>query len=69
MILGNVTLDEGGRVRFQNIDYTLTSGTINFQNPFRIDPYFDITLEARVTGGISEIESGPIDVTVNITGT
>ncbi|HLJ74444.1 MAG TPA: translocation/assembly module TamB domain-containing protein, partial [Thermoanaerobaculia bacterium] len=69
VILGNVTLDEGGRVRFQNIDYTLTSGTINFQNPFRIDPYFDITLEARVTGGISDVEAGPIDVTVNITGT
>ncbi|HJT16785.1 MAG TPA: translocation/assembly module TamB domain-containing protein, partial [Thermoanaerobaculia bacterium] len=69
VILGDVTLDEGGRVRFQNIDYTLTNGTINFQNPFRIDPYFDITLEARVTGGISEIESGPIDVTVNLTGT
>ena len=69
VLLGEVTLDEGGRVRFQNIDYTLTRGTINFQNPFRIDPYFDVTLEARVTGGISDIESGPIDVTVNITGT
>src|SRR5581483_7314640 len=69
VILGNVTLDEGGRVRFHNIDYTLVRGTINFQNPFRIDPYFDITLEARVSGGLSEIESGPVDVTVNITGT
>jgi len=69
VILGEVTLDEGGKVRFQNIDYTLTRGTINFQNPFRIDPYFDITLEARVNGGLSEIESGPIDLTVNITGT
>ncbi|HEX9406426.1 MAG TPA: translocation/assembly module TamB domain-containing protein, partial [Thermoanaerobaculia bacterium] len=69
VILGEVTLDEGGRVRFQNIDYTLVRGTINFQNPFRVDPYFDITLESRVSGGLSEIESGPIDVTVNITGT
>src|SRR5207244_4224931 len=69
VILGEVTLDEGGKIRFQNIDYQLVRGTINFQNPFRIDPYFDITLEARVSGGISELESGPIDVTVNITGT
>jgi outer membrane protein assembly complex protein YaeT len=69
VILGEVTLDEGGRVRFQNIDYTLVRGTINFQNPFRIDPYFDITLEARVSGGLSETESGPIDVSVNLTGT
>ncbi|HEV2719636.1 MAG TPA: translocation/assembly module TamB domain-containing protein, partial [Thermoanaerobaculia bacterium] len=68
-VVGLVTLDEGGRVRFQNIDYHLVRGSINFQNPFRIDPYFDITLEARVSGGLSEIESGPIDVTLNITGT
>src|SRR5581483_3030853 len=54
---------------FQNVDYQVVRGSINFQNPFRIDPYFDITLQARVSGGISEIESGPIDVTVNLTGT
>ena len=69
IVLGEVTLDEGGKVRFQNVDYQVVRGTINFQNPFRVDPYFDITLEARVSGGISEIESGPLDVTVNITGT
>src|SRR5207253_4928791 len=69
VILGEVNLDEGGKFRFQNIDYQVVRGTINFQTPFRIDPYFDITLEARVSGGISELESGPIDVTVNITGT
>lgn len=69
VILGTVTLNEGGRVRFQNIDYRLARGTINFQNPFRIDPYFDVTVEGRVSGAFSEIESGPIDVTVNLTGT
>ncbi len=68
-VLGTVTLDEGGKVRFQNIDYQVVRGSINFQNPFRIDPYFDITLQARVSGGISELESGPVDVTLNITGT
>jgi outer membrane protein assembly complex protein YaeT len=69
VILGEVTLDEGGEVRFQNVDYKVSRGTIAFQNPFRIDPYFDVTLEGRVSGGVSEIESGPIDITVNLTGT
>jgi outer membrane protein assembly complex protein YaeT len=69
VVLGLVTLDEGGRVRFQNIDYHVVRGSINFLNPFRIDPYFDVTVEGRVSGGISEIESGPLDVTVNVTGT
>ena len=68
-IIGQVTLNEGGRVRLQKIDYRVARGTINFQNPFRIDPYLDVTLESRVSGGLSEIESGPIDVTVTITGT
>ena len=68
-VLGLVTLDEGGRVRFQNIDYRVVRGSINFQNPFRIDPYFDLTVEGRVSGGFSEVDSGPIEVTVNITGT
>jgi outer membrane protein insertion porin family len=69
VVLGLVTLDEGGTVRFQNVDYRVVRGTINFQNPFRIDPYFDITLEGRLAGNISEVESGPIDITVNLTGT
>src|SRR5262249_5366503 len=70
VLIGEVRLDEGGRLRFQNVDYTLVRGTVNFQNPFRIDPYIDITLEARVSGGTSaETNSGPVDVTVNLTGT
>lgn len=69
VILGLVTLNEGGKIRFQDVDYRLVRGSINFQNPFRIDPFFDIALEARVSGGVSELESGPIDVTVALTGT
>jgi translocation and assembly module TamB len=69
VILGLVTLNEGGKIKFQDIDYRIVRGSINFQNPFRIDPFFDIALEARVNGGISDIESGPIDVTVALTGT
>ncbi len=70
VILGSVTLNEGGTVTFQKINYNVVRGSINFQNPFRIDPYFDITLTGRVSSVTSsDIESGPIDVTVNITGT
>ncbi len=70
-VIGTVTLDEGGRVRLQSVDYHVISGSISFQNPFRIDPYFDITLEGRVSSvGYSEFDrGGPIDVTINLTGT
>ncbi|HJQ40730.1 MAG TPA: translocation/assembly module TamB domain-containing protein, partial [Thermoanaerobaculia bacterium] len=69
VILGEVTLEEGGTVRIQGVDYRLTRGTISFQNPFRIDPFFDVTIEGTVSGGLSEIESGPLDVTINLNGT
>jgi outer membrane protein assembly complex protein YaeT len=71
VILGVVNLDEGGTVKLQGNKYQLTRGSITFQNPFRIDPYFDITLEGRVSSGgfTSEIESGPVEVTLNLVGT
>ncbi|MBV9495336.1 MAG: translocation/assembly module TamB domain-containing protein, partial [Acidobacteria bacterium] len=73
VVLGLVTLDEGGRVRIQGVDYQVVRGSINFQNPFRIDPYFDVTIEGRVSstgGGLSsELEGGPVDVTINLNGT
>ena len=74
VVLGLITLEEGGRVRIQNVDYHVVRGSINFQNPFRIDPYFDVTIEGRVSstgaGGLgAEVESGPVDVTINLTGT
>ena len=69
VILGEVALDEGGTVRIQNVDYRVARGTIAFQNPFRIDPFFDVTIEGSVSGFGTEIESGPYEVTVNLTGT
>ncbi|HYI09013.1 MAG TPA: translocation/assembly module TamB domain-containing protein [Thermoanaerobaculia bacterium] len=70
VILGELTLDEGGTVRIQGVDYRLVRGTIGFQNPFRIDPFFDVTIEGTVSGfGASEVEGGPFEVTVNLTGT
>ena len=69
VILGEVALDEGGTVRIQNVDYRVTRGTIAFQNPFRIDPYLDVTIEGTVSGFGTEAEAGPYEVTVNLTGT
>lgn len=70
VIIGEVTLDEGGRVRIQGVDYRVARGTVAFQNPFRIDPFFDVTIEGTVSGfGGSETEGGPYEVTLNVTGT
>ena len=70
VVIGDVTLDEGGRVRIQGVDYRVARGTIAFQNPFRIDPFFDVTVEGTVSGfGASETEGGPYEVTLNVTGT
>ena len=69
VVLGEVALDEGGTVRIQGVDYRVARGTVSFQNPFRIDPFFDVTLEGTAASNISEIESGPLEVTINITGT
>ncbi|HSN69128.1 MAG TPA: translocation/assembly module TamB domain-containing protein, partial [Thermoanaerobaculia bacterium] len=60
LVIGDVVLDEGGTIEFQDVEYRVVRGTVNFQNPFRLDPYFDITAEAR---------RGEYDLTVNLTGT
>jgi outer membrane protein insertion porin family len=60
VLLGDVDIAEGGKVEFQDVDYRVTRGTISFQNPFQIDPFFDLTMEGRVQD---------YDLTVNITGT
>ena len=42
------------------------------QRELRIDPYFDLTVEGRIsgTGFTNELEyTGPVDVTINLTGT
>ncbi|HEX7707137.1 MAG TPA: translocation/assembly module TamB domain-containing protein [Thermoanaerobaculia bacterium] len=69
VVLGELTLDEGGSVRIQNIDYRVVRGTVAFQNPFRIDPFFDVTVEGRVSSGATDLESGQLQITVNLTGT
>jgi outer membrane protein insertion porin family len=69
IVLGEITLDEGGSLRFQNIDYRVVRGTVAFQNPFRIDPFFDVTIEGSGSGFGSDLEGGRLQITVNLTGT
>ena len=70
VILGRVTLNEGGTFTFQDVDYRILQGSISFQNPFRNDPYFDVTAEGTLKARgqtLGEIEE--YDLTVNLTGT
>ncbi len=47
VILGRAEI-EGGRVYFQGNTYIIRRGTIDFSNPERIDPRFDIEAETRI---------------------
>ena len=60
VILGQVDIDEGGEIRLQDKEYEVVRGTINFANPFRTDPVFDITAETR---------QGEYLLTINLSGT
>ncbi|MGA7613846.1 MAG: outer membrane protein assembly factor BamA [Thermoanaerobaculia bacterium] len=60
VLMGQLTIDEGGKVDFQDVQYRVVRGTINFQNPFRNDPYFDLTAEGRLQD---------YQLTINVTGT
>ncbi|MCM2313813.1 MAG: translocation/assembly module TamB domain-containing protein [Thermoanaerobaculia bacterium] len=59
--VGRVVLDEGGTFELRDVEYRLARGTIDFQNPFRTDPYIDISAEGRY--------QSEYDITVNLTGT
>jgi translocation and assembly module TamB len=47
VLLGRAEVD-GGRVYFQGNTYVIRRGTIDFANPQRTDPVFDIEAEARL---------------------
>jgi hypothetical protein len=48
VLVGQVTVDEGGKVTFQDVRYEIQSGTITFGNPQRTEPFFDIAAVAEV---------------------
>ena len=49
-LLGQVILDEGGRVVFSDIRYEIEAGTLTFSNAARIAPFVDIRARAEVKG-------------------
>ncbi len=59
VMLGRAEIDRG-RVYFQGNTYTIRRGTIDFTNPRRIDPVFNIEAETRIRS---------YRVTLNVNGT
>lgn len=50
VLLGQISLDEGGRVTFQDVKYEIASGTITFGNPQKTEPVVDLSATAEVKG-------------------
>jgi hypothetical protein len=50
VLLGQVILDEGGRVVFSDIRYEIEAGTLTFSNTARIAPFVDVRARAEVKG-------------------
>ena len=63
LLFGNVDLEDGV-VLFEGKRYEITRGTVSFNNPTRIQPYFDIETETRV-----RTEGETYRVTVQASGT
>lgn len=61
VVIGRVVFDEGGTFDLRDVEYRVARGSIDFQNPFRTDPYIDISAEGRY--------QNEYDVTVNLNGT
>lgn len=65
VLFGRADIDRG-TIFFEGNNYRITRGTIDFQNPTQIQPFFDIEAEARIHApGVSE----PYLVTLAVSGT
>ena len=60
ILLGQVLLDEGGRVIFSDIRYEIEAGTITFSSTTQIAPFIDLRARADIKG---------YDLVVNLVGT
>jgi len=59
VLVGQVLLDEGGRVIFSDVRYEIETGAITFSNTARIAPFVDLHARAEVKG---------YDLTVSLVG-
>lgn len=50
VILGQITIDEGGKITFQDVKYEIESGTVTFGNTQRTEPLIDLLATADVKG-------------------
>ena len=50
ILLGQISIDEGGKLTLQDVKYEIVSGTITFGNPARTEPVVDVTATAEVKG-------------------
>ncbi|HEX5473703.1 MAG TPA: translocation/assembly module TamB domain-containing protein [Vicinamibacterales bacterium] len=62
-LLGRAEIDRG-EILFEGNRYVVTRGTIDFLNPSRIEPFFDLEAEARV-----RVPDETYRVTVDVSGT
>jgi len=60
IVLGQILLDEGGRITFRDVQYEIEAGTVTFANTARIAPIIDLRARAEVKG---------YDLIVNLVGT
>jgi TamB, inner membrane protein subunit of TAM complex len=64
-LFGHMDIERGG-IRFEGNQFRITRGTIDFLNPTRIEPLFDIEAQARIRApGVDE----PYTVTLHVSGT
>jgi translocation and assembly module TamB len=61
-LVGQIFLDEGGRITFRDVRYEIEQGTIAFANSERFEPIIDIRVRAEVKGydvGVSLVGTWP----------
>ncbi len=57
VLVGQVSIDEGGRITLQDVKYEILSGSITFGNPSRTEPVIDITATAEVKGYVINVQA------------
>jgi translocation and assembly module TamB len=61
-LYGEVELDPGGRLRFNNADYEIERGTLTFANPYTLEPEVDLVAVTEVRAfDITLLLSGTLD--------
>jgi hypothetical protein len=60
VMFGDVDIDPGGTLVFNDNEYEVQRGNLNFSNPNRIDPVIDLVAQTEVQG---------FDITLNLGGT